>query len=356
METVKRYLSSIKLDHFHFGWKSYQSLIGILITGIILIFGGFYFLHESKVHQFASLDNQLGKLESYMTENSVHEEKLEKPLPPNPIEATGFAKKVPFDRHVPEFLTELDNISKLVEVEFTKLEMEEVQPEQKDMVTVFLRELATLAKEVKEEDQANDGEVKKQETAPASPFDLSVARQRERVFVTDPERILDGYFQQAQEEQNNQQTVKGVTDIPQELLEYLPFGMIRFHVEFEGTYRQLTDFLGHLRKADRLVHVEKWDFLLEETSNPFYRKIKIDFKILYYKEKIEGIQELAPTDIKEDVYDPITILPKSWLEETADKNPVEIDIESDQETIETQTRDKVNELLKSYPQDSTSKD
>lgn len=61
------------------------------------------------------------------------------------------------------------------------------------MVTIFLKELATLAKDVNEEDAAQDNK-KQEQPAPANPFDLSGVQQRERVFVTEPEKILDGYF------------------------------------------------------------------------------------------------------------------------------------------------------------------
>ncbi|MEW9670850.1 hypothetical protein [Ammoniphilus sp. 3BR4] len=366
METVKRYLSQWNRNKFpnDFAWKSYQSLIALFILGVLLILGVFYFLYEFKVHQFASLDSQLEEYESYLSENAAHNEKLEKPFPPNPAEAIGLGRKVPLERHVPEFLIQLDNISKLTGVELTKLEIEEAQPEQKDMVTIFLKELATLAKDVNEEDAAQDNK-KQEQPAPANPLDLSGVQQRERVFVTEPEKILDGYFQQAEQEQAKKQTSDKVTDIPQELVDYLPFGMIRFHIEFDGTYRQLTEFLGHLRSADRLVHVEKWEYLYasatedERTSNPFHRKINIDFKILYYKEKVEGISDLPPLDPKDNSHEAISVLPKSWIEgevvsdgQTKELNP-EDGLEPDEET---QSREKLNHLLKSYSPEPETKD
>lgn len=95
MEPVKRYLSQWNRNKFlnDFAWKSYQSLIALFILGVLLILGVFYFLYEFKVHQFASLDSQLKEYESYLSENAAHNEKLEKPLPPNPAEAIGLGRK-----------------------------------------------------------------------------------------------------------------------------------------------------------------------------------------------------------------------------------------------------------------------
>gem|GEM_PF-6913657 len=333
-------------------WRSYPTLILLFFFGVLIISGSFYFLYEFKVDQWTSLEAKKTSLDKYLEENKTHWERLAMPSLPDSIEAKSLAQKVPFDRHVPGFLINLSTISDIVGIELTKLEIEEIKPEKKDYVTLFLKELGTLAKDMKD----GEGQERAEKKTPSSGnlLDLSGIQQRERVFIMDPEKFLQGYLQQDEQSKMKSETSESATEIPPELLDYIPFGIVHFHLEFQGSYRQLTDFLGLLQSSDRLVHIEKWvhqyDQEGEDTKKLLQKTAKVDFKIFYYKEKLEGIDDIKPLDPIErsEGQAKIYVLPKAMLEKETS-----IGKASSEDILIQQ---KVKGLLQELPQEPETKD
>ncbi|RKD23893.1 hypothetical protein BEP19_05555 [Ammoniphilus oxalaticus] len=352
---IKRELS--RLNPFKgssFEKRSYLTLGLIFVAGLVFILGAFLLLYEFKIKQVAAMEAQAHELKQFISEHEQEKERLTMPVPPNEAEALSYARKVPTARELPRILADLEQIANVTGINIESAEVNEVKPTHEDLVTTFLKELGELAKDMKE-----DGEGAAEQEGDAAP-----PRQRERIFITEPERFLEGIIGQA--EGGNDKTddeSDGVTKIAPELEEYIPFGMIRFEVEATGTYHSLMNFLGLLRTNDRLTHVEKWEYQYLDTrrdavgSKPV---IQLSFKVFYYKQPVEFIPELPPLELETGGKSSIIVVPKSWIETpqtTTDEDEYEgANPEGTAEAKEAAMREAIKVLSEQIPVDPITKD
>lgn len=317
--------------------RSYPTLAALFLIGLLFIGFGFYTANQWKGNEVSALEAKEEELENFLVSNATHQSRLEMPEVPSKAKGLAYAKKVPLQRELPRFLVDLQNIAEINQITYTKMDIQEVKPESHDLVSAFLAELGTLAKEVQ---QANQPENKDQPNQ-----DTQEQASKERVFVESPEKLLERFIVKAEADKKQEQEEAKQTQLTPELLDYIPFGIIRFHVEFEGTLQQLRDVLANLRQLDRLVHVEKWDYVYgKKDSNPFMRTISLDFEIFYYKEKLEHIPELPELEVEYGGRDPIFAIPKAWLEEEPSSG--ESSTDSNQEKTEEVQDSNVGEVQK----------
>lgn len=324
--------------------RSYPTLAGLFLVGLIFIGFGFYTANQWKGNEVSALETQKEELENFLLSNANHQSRMEMPEVPSKAKGLVYAKKVPLQRELPRFLVDLQNIAEINQITFTKMDIQEVKPESHDLVTAFLAELGTLAKEVQQAKQPENKDQPNQDNQDQA--------SKERVFVESPEKLLERFIVKAEADKKQEQEEAKVTKLTPELLQYIPFGIIRFHVEFEGTLQQLRDVHANLRQLDRLVHVEKWDYLYaKESSNPFVRNISLDFEIFYYKEKLEHIPQLPELEVEYGERDPILAIPKAWLEEepTSESNADSNSEETIEEIQDHNSEDVLKESLKDNP-------